>query len=101
MKGVNILIDKAEVERVAAFAKLDMGQDMDAHIKAINDLIKIIDGIENIQLDMDDEPLDMELTNTFREDNPMPSMLRQDVLANAPEVEAGCVSVPKILGGEA
>jgi aspartyl/glutamyl-tRNA(Asn/Gln) amidotransferase C subunit len=56
--------------------------------------------VREIELSMDECPLDMELTNTFREDTAKPSISRQAVLANAPEVEAGCISVPKTLGKE-
>jgi aspartyl/glutamyl-tRNA(Asn/Gln) amidotransferase C subunit len=92
-------IDRDEFERIAALAKLDMRNDSD--LKKLNYMKEIIDEIEHIQLDnKDSDPPNMEWTNTFREDAPNSSLPRKDVLFNAGKnVEAGCISVPKILGG--
>lgn len=42
-------------------------------------------------------PLDEKDAMTLREDEVRPSMPRDEVLANAPKTEAGCVVVPKIV----
>jgi aspartyl-tRNA(Asn)/glutamyl-tRNA(Gln) amidotransferase subunit C len=41
------------------------------------------------------------LTNVFRQDEPRPSLPREDVLAGAPAVEEHRFRVPRILGEEA
>ena len=94
------MIDRKELERIALLSKIDISQEDEKFIDNIRTTIEMMGKISEIKLTMDDCPLDMDLTNTFREDVVKPSMSRQEVLANAPEVEAGCISVPKTLGKE-
>jgi aspartyl-tRNA(Asn)/glutamyl-tRNA(Gln) amidotransferase subunit C len=88
------MISRAELEHIAALARLRMGED---DLEKLNDMKQIIDEITQIHLNADSYALDMELTGTFREDVPKPPLSRQDVLSAAPETEAGCISVPKLL----
>jgi aspartyl-tRNA(Asn)/glutamyl-tRNA(Gln) amidotransferase subunit C len=37
------------------------------------------------------------MSNIFREDEAIPSMARDSILANAPSVENGCVKVPRVV----
>jgi aspartyl-tRNA(Asn)/glutamyl-tRNA(Gln) amidotransferase subunit C len=39
------------------------------------------------------------LTNAFREDAVSGSLLPEEALSNAPEVEGSCIKVPKIVEG--
>ena len=96
------MIDSTEITRIAALAKLDMGNGskLEEETIAINKMMEIVDQIKSIPLNVDSYALNMELVNTLRDDTPVPSLLAKDVLANAPEIEAGCISVPKILGRE-
>ena len=96
------MIDSTEITRIAALAKLDMGDGtkLEEETIAINKMMEIVDQIKSISLNADSYAFNIELVNTFREDTPVPSLSARDVLANAPEVEAGCISVPKILGRE-
>ena len=42
----------------------------------------------------------LSLTNVLREDQPRPSLLREEALANAPDAYRGCFRVPQIIEGE-
>ena len=90
------------LERIAAYAKLRM---QDGDLEKINETLSIIDRIHELPLDRDNfsscapsAPLGP--ASRRREDVPHPSMPTDDLLRNAPMVEAGCISVPKVLGGE-
>jgi len=93
-------IDRKEIERIALLAKIDISRDNEKFIDDIRAMIETAGKIGQINITMDKFPLDMELINTFREDIVKPSLTRQEVLMNAPEVEAGCISAPKTLGKE-
>ena len=95
------------IQRIASISKLNV----DGSIKELGDIIKptmdMLDVLKNIELPMTDYPLDMTIVNVFREDvnNNVTTreealIEREKLLAVAPNVEAGCVSVPKILGSE-
>ena len=93
------MVERKEIEHIASLAKLNIGRDTDRLAADMQAIINMVDELSEIELDMDSYPLDMELVNTFREDTPGLSIPREDVLANAPAIEAGCISVPKMLGG--
>ena len=38
-----------------------------------------------------------EIFNAFREDEPRPGLTNEEALANAPDSEAGCFRVPKVI----
>ncbi|MCL2407055.1 MAG: aspartyl/glutamyl-tRNA amidotransferase subunit C [Defluviitaleaceae bacterium] len=94
------MIDKTTVKKYAIIAGLSMGSDED--VDAINNFLKIIEGIKGFEEDggeMQVEPA-FGLFNVLREDEPGLSMPRLQVLENSPSVEAGCVSVPKMMKDE-
>ena len=97
------IIDINEIKRIAFVARLNMNQnenELKENIREINEVKdKIINRVLLINIDKDDFLPDTELTNTFREDIALPSLAREEVLLNAGKnIEAGCISVPKILG---
>ena len=100
-------IELKEIEHTASLAKLDISREDGQFSCDIIAMLDMMGKISEIELPDDYKNfsalnmldlLDLELTNTFREDTPKPSMPRKLALANAPEVEAGCISVPKIFG---
>lgn len=94
------MVDRKEIGRIALLSKIDISRENEKFYEDIQLIIEMMGRVGEIELSMDEYPLDMELTNTFREDIGKPSIPRQSVLANAPEVEAGCISVPKTFGKE-
>jgi aspartyl-tRNA(Asn)/glutamyl-tRNA(Gln) amidotransferase subunit C len=94
------VIDMETLDRIAAYAKLRM---QDGDLEKINETLAVIDRIHEIPLDRDNFSFCAPSGSTsirLREDIPRPSMPVDDLLRNAPRVEAGCISVPKVLGGE-
>jgi aspartyl-tRNA(Asn)/glutamyl-tRNA(Gln) amidotransferase subunit C len=72
----------------------------DGDLEAINEALAVMDRIHEVPLDRGDFPGDCGEAASLREDAPRPSMSADELLRNAPQVEAGCISVPKILGGD-
>ena len=94
------MITREILDEYAALAKLRFDQKTEQDIIAINTMLEVADQIVDIELTMDNYPLNLELTNTYREDVAVPSLPYEDLLAGAKDTEAGCISVPKILGDE-
>jgi aspartyl-tRNA(Asn)/glutamyl-tRNA(Gln) amidotransferase subunit C len=91
------LIDLKTLESIAAYAKLRME---DGDLDEISAALDMMDRINEIPLDRDEFPTGGGTSAVLREDTARPSMPRGELLRNAPQVEAGCISVPKILGGD-
>jgi len=94
------VLNREQTERIAALAKLDVSGESDSFIDDINDMLEIMSKLSTLVLpdNIDICGIDSdELVNTYREDEANESRVlsRELVLANAPEVEAGCISVPK------
>ena len=92
------MIDRREIEHIALLAKIDISRENEKFFEDIELIIKMMSRVGEIKLTMDECPQDMEFSGIFREDVAKPSMPRREVLANAPEIEAGCISVPKTRG---
>lgn len=89
------MIDRKEIEHIASLVKLNVSGESESFFEDINNMLKML----TIELKLDESyKIDTELVNTYREDEAKPSLPRELVLLNAPEVEAGCISVPKTAG---
>ncbi|MBI5442303.1 MAG: Asp-tRNA(Asn)/Glu-tRNA(Gln) amidotransferase subunit GatC [Deltaproteobacteria bacterium] len=92
-------ISPEEVLHVAKLARLELGPEEVE--KLTSQLSGILDYVEQLgELDLEAvEPMAHvhELVNAFREDVPTASLPNEAVLRNAPEAEAGCFKVPKVI----
>jgi aspartyl-tRNA(Asn)/glutamyl-tRNA(Gln) amidotransferase subunit C len=92
-------ITRAEVDHVAALARLAL--DEDERERITHDLAGILEHVEEIAaLDLADVPPTshpLPLVNVTRPDAVGPTLPRDEVLANAPDVEDGRFRVPRIL----
>lgn len=95
-------LSEEAVRHVAGLAQLNV-TDEEVHIFT-EQLGAILGHARDIEaLDIADVPPSthaVPVTNVFREDEPRPSLDRDEVIAQAPDGEAGQFNVPKILGGE-
>lgn len=92
------MVERKEIEHIAVLARLDAGADTERLAGDMQAIIGMVDKLSELELKTDSYPLDLTNVNAFREDEIKPSLSREEVLFNAPDVEAGCVSVPKMLG---
>ena len=101
------LTDPAELVRIAGLAKLNVDDKAEAYCEAIAPIMKVLDTLIDMELPTAGAFPFVEGVNLFREDVGRGPRSRADLLAErerllaiAPAVEAGCISVPKVLGRE-
>ncbi len=96
-------LEKADVARLAALARIDMTDDdlerMSGQLSAIVDAVAKVSEVAGEDVPATSHPLP--LSNVHREDVVRPSLAQEDALAAAPAAEDGRFRVPQILGEEA
>ncbi len=96
-------LDRSDVARLAALARIDM---TDADLDRLSgQLAVIVDAVAKVaEVAGDDVPATshpIPMSNVHRADVVRPSLPQADALAAAPEAEDGRFRVPQILGEEA
>lgn len=93
------MVSHQDVKYVAKLARLKVGpEELDRFAGQLSGILNHIDKISELDLS-GVEPTShvIGLANVFREDEPRPSVEREEALANGPEVERGAFRVPPIL----
>jgi aspartyl-tRNA(Asn)/glutamyl-tRNA(Gln) amidotransferase subunit C len=92
-------ISKDEVLKVAALARLDLEEaSIEPFVEQISTILDYVDTLKNV--DTKGVPATshaISLTNAFREDEPHEHLDRDRALENAPEIEDGTFTVPRII----
>ena len=91
-------ITREDVLHVARLARLEIPED---EIEAVRgELSAILDAVGKVaELDLEDvEPTShpLDVVNAWSEDEPRPSLSREDALANAPDPAEGAFRVPAV-----
>jgi aspartyl-tRNA(Asn)/glutamyl-tRNA(Gln) amidotransferase subunit C len=93
-------ISRADVLHVARLARLEIPEDAIERVQ--EELGAILEAVGKVsELDLEDvEPTShpLELVNVWGEDEPRPSLAREDALANAPDPADGAFRVPAVGG---
>ena len=93
-------ISREDVAHVARLARLDLSDDeldrFTAQLAAVLEYASDVASLDTAGVPPTAHPL--ELLNVLRDDVPVPSLDRDEVLAMAPDAEDGRFRVPKILG---
>jgi len=85
---------KIDIRHTAKLAKLWLNEKETADFeKQMDDILSIVETLP--ELPDDGFLLDPENVMSLRPDVAEPSLLRDELLANAPQKQAGCVVVPK------
>jgi aspartyl-tRNA(Asn)/glutamyl-tRNA(Gln) amidotransferase subunit C len=93
-----LAITREDVLHVAKLARLEIPEDQIEHVRA--ELGAILEAVGKVsELDLEgveptSHPLD--LVNVWGEDEPRPSLPREDALANAPDPAEGAFRVPAV-----
>jgi aspartyl-tRNA(Asn)/glutamyl-tRNA(Gln) amidotransferase subunit C len=93
-----LAISREDVLHVARLARLEIPEDQIEHVRA--ELGAILEAVGKVsELDLEgveptSHPLD--LVNVWGEDEPRPSLPREDALANAPDPADGAFRVPAV-----
>ena len=91
-------ITREDVLHVARLARLELSDDeverMRAQLSAILEAVGKVAELDLEGVEPTAHPLD--LVNVFAEDEPRPSLTREEALANAPDPEDGFFGVPAV-----
>jgi len=92
-------ISRAEVEHVAALARLDLTDDeLDRFTRELGSILEHVEELSGLALDgVEPTAHPLPLVNVLRPDEVSPSLERAEVLAAAPAVEDHRFRVPRIL----
>jgi aspartyl-tRNA(Asn)/glutamyl-tRNA(Gln) amidotransferase subunit C len=89
-------ITREQVEHVARLAHLALSEEelerLGGQLDAILEAVGKVSELDLADVEPTSHPLD--LVNVWREDEPGPSLPREQALANAPDVEGGFFKVP-------
>lgn len=87
---------KIDVKHIAGLAKLRIG---DGEIPLIEEQMKnMLDMVDNLPEINGVIAVDANNVMALRPDEIIPSLSRDEVLANAPQKQAGCIVVPRTVG---
>ncbi|KAF1086667.1 Aspartyl/glutamyl-tRNA(Asn/Gln) amidotransferase subunit C [Sporotomaculum syntrophicum] len=92
-------ITEQNVEQVALFSRLELTEeDKAVYTESLNTILDYLDMLDKLDTN-NIEPAAHVLSfkNVFREDKLQSSLAKELVLVNAPEEEAGCFKVPRIV----
>ena len=96
-------LEKSDVARLAALARIDMTDDdlerMSGQLSAIVDAVAKVSEVAGDDVPATSHPLP--LSNVHRADEVRPSLAQAEALSGAPTAEDGRFRVPQILGEEA
>ncbi|MBS6849698.1 MAG: Asp-tRNA(Asn)/Glu-tRNA(Gln) amidotransferase subunit GatC [Angelakisella sp.] len=86
-----------DIKKIAKLSRLAIEPEREEKFQ--KDMQNIIEMVERLpEMETGDLSPKVEDTMTLREDMVEPSLPRDEVLKNAPQVAAGCVVVPKTVG---
>lgn len=95
-------LDRAEVARLAALARIDLSdrdlERLSGQLAAIVDAVAKVQKVATPEIPATSHPIPM--SNVARSDEVLPSLTQEDALRAAPAAEAGRFRVPQILGEE-
>lgn len=92
-------ISREEVERIADLARLGLDEDeIDQFAEELSEVLRYAESLKEVPTD-DVEPSihPTSFVNVLRPDVVRPSLTKEQVLANAPDVEDGHFRVPRVL----
>jgi aspartyl-tRNA(Asn)/glutamyl-tRNA(Gln) amidotransferase subunit C len=96
--GVDLAITREDVLHVARLARLEIPEEeverVQAELGAILEAVGKVSELDLEGVEPTSHPLD--LVNVWDEDEPRPSLTREDALANAPDPANGAFRVPAV-----
>jgi aspartyl-tRNA(Asn)/glutamyl-tRNA(Gln) amidotransferase subunit C len=92
-------ITRQEVEKVAKLARLAMTEaETAAYSQQLNQIVAYVQKLKTFPTEgVEPTSTLLEQTNVFRPDEVHPSLSENQALGNAPDAEAHCFRVPKII----
>lgn len=94
-------ISRDEVTYIAGLARLTLtDEEIDLYAQQLSDILGYIEQLN--ELDVENvEPMShvLDIINVMREDKHLPSLSREDVMANAPDHDGEHFKVPRVVKG--
>lgn len=94
-------ISRDEVTYIAGLARLTLtDQEIDLYAQQLSDILGYIEQLN--ELDVENvEPMShvLDIINVMREDKNLPSLSREEVMANAPDHDGEHFKVPRVVKG--
>jgi aspartyl-tRNA(Asn)/glutamyl-tRNA(Gln) amidotransferase subunit C len=94
-------ISRDEVKYIAGLARLTLSEDeITLYAQQLSDILGYIEQLN--ELDVDNvEPMShvLDIINVMREDKHLPSLSREEVMANAPDHDGEHFKVPRVVKG--
>jgi aspartyl-tRNA(Asn)/glutamyl-tRNA(Gln) amidotransferase subunit C len=94
-----VKITRKDAAHVAELARLRFSdEELDAMTAQLNSILDSFDKLQSVDTTgIAPSTHAVEVSNAFRDDAVLPSLAPESVLANAPDAEAGCFKVPRII----
>jgi aspartyl-tRNA(Asn)/glutamyl-tRNA(Gln) amidotransferase subunit C len=91
-----VAITREEVLHVAQLARLELSEgEVDRFVEQLSAILEAVGKVSELDLgDVEPTAHPLELVNVWAEDEPRPSLLPEEALANAPEREGDFFVVP-------
>lgn len=95
-------ITQETVEHVAKLARLELTPDeVQRYTQDLGKILTLVEQLNEVDLSQIELSLQSDTPTVFREDKSAREFTREELMANAPDVEDGFFRVPKILGDNA
>lgn len=90
---------KEELYHLAKLSKIEIKEEkIDEITQKISDIVDFANALENIDIDgIKPTAHILDIQNVLRKDSVEESFNREVILKNAPAVQGGCISVPKVV----
>lgn len=92
-------VSKDEVRYIAKLSKLNVEDEkLDKMTSDLSSIVEFANNLSTIDIDgVRPTAHILDIKNLFRKDEVSDSYDREEILKNAPESQAGCISVPKVV----
>ncbi len=92
-------VSKEDVKHIANLARLEISEkELDKYTEDLSNIVDYATTLSNIDVSgVDPTNHILDIKNVFRKDEVKNSYDREEILKNAPDKQAGCISVPKVV----
>lgn len=92
-------VSKEELYHLAKLSKLEITEDkIDDITQKISDIVDFANALASVNVDgVNPTAHILDIKNVLKKDEVKESFNREVILQNAPEVQGGCISVPKVV----
>jgi aspartyl-tRNA(Asn)/glutamyl-tRNA(Gln) amidotransferase subunit C len=93
-------LTKLQVEHIAVLARLKLSpQEIEKYTHDLADILEHVDRLKSVDTEgVEPQEQFISTENVFREDKVLPSLKRNEALANAPDKDDEFFRVPKVIG---